>query len=111
MPTTTQAKLFRSVKHKPQRISWVDCEKCGRKLKKNHVCKFYGYFKCEECSKHWTSGYCWDGETQNCRKCEMETFPYKIKKLIKSESSMGDAPHDTKRCSMCKRLGYRCSNI
>jgi hypothetical protein len=110
-PTQTQAKPKPSVQQKPQKKKPKDCDECGRKLKKNHVCKFYGYFKCEECSNHWTSGYCWDGESQDCRNCETETFPYKIKKLIKSESSIGDAPHDMERCSMCRRLGYRCSNI
>jgi hypothetical protein len=111
-PTQIQAKPKPKpyVQQKPQKKEPKHCDDCGRKLKKNHVCKFYGYFKCEECSNHWTSGYCWDGESQDCRNCETETFAYKTKKLIKSESS-GDAPHDMERCSMCKRLGFRCSNI
>jgi hypothetical protein len=107
---TRQLPLPRSLSAqiKPQKIP-EKCDKCGIKLKKNHICKFYGYFKCEQCANHWTSGYCWEGETQDCRNCETETFPYKTKKLKKSQFSGYDAPHDVERCSMCQRLGYRCS--
>ncbi len=43
------------------------CEECGyvfpsEKQKLNHLCKFYGYFKCSKCSYRWQSAHAWKGE-------------------------------------------------
>jgi hypothetical protein len=43
-----------------------ECEECGYTFlsdyqRKNHTCKFYGYFKCVKCRYSWQSAHAWKG--------------------------------------------------
>jgi len=85
---------------------------CGKPEKKKlgvHRCRFYGFFECKNCHNKWTSGYTWKGETQKCRRCEIDNMPCAVQQLIESSGGNCNGPHDTERCGMCRKLGFDCS--
>ena len=89
----------------------VDCD-CGRPWVLSdgrHICRYFGTFQCS-CGNRWTSGYTWKGEMQACKSCNVESLPVKKEKLLPGEGrGISGGPHDSARCSRCRKLGYDCS--
>jgi hypothetical protein len=69
--------------------------------------KMFGYYKCEECKRHWQSAHSWRGFGQKCKGCGKNTFPFKQEKLIRSEENKIDVnkPHEKHLCQKCKQVG------
>eukprot|EP00933_Yihiella_yeosuensis_P025725 TRINITY_DN19959_c1_g1_i1.p1 TRINITY_DN19959_c1_g1~~TRINITY_DN19959_c1_g1_i1.p1 ORF type:complete len:453 (-),score=61.77 TRINITY_DN19959_c1_g1_i1:358-1668(-) len=89
----------------------ADCD-CGHPEKLiggRHCCRYFGTFSCA-CGHRWTSAYCWKGERQACRICELESLPIKKEQLDGRPGSGTGGGHDSSRCTKCLRLGYDCSN-
>lgn len=89
----------------------ADCD-CGNPRKTIggvHTCRYFGTFHCR-CGNRWTSAYCWKGEKQACRVCNVESLPVKkepLERRVGKTRRLGH--HDTARCEMCRKLGYDCS--
>jgi len=86
-----------------------NCGKPRSKIDGVHICRYYGSFHCPRCSNRWTSAYTWEGESQACRECSLESFPIEKRPLEKLAKSNISGAHDCSRCSMCKRKGRDCS--
>eukprot|EP00928_Gymnodinium_smaydae_P037937 TRINITY_DN26273_c0_g5_i1.p1 TRINITY_DN26273_c0_g5~~TRINITY_DN26273_c0_g5_i1.p1 ORF type:complete len:577 (-),score=38.16 TRINITY_DN26273_c0_g5_i1:240-1970(-) len=85
-----------------------DCGQPHRLVGGRHHCRYFGTFNCD-CGNSWTSAYCWKGEKQACRGCNVESLPIKKEKLDGRIGGGSGAPHDSSRCSKCRALGYDCS--
>ena len=70
--------------------------------------RFYGHFKCDDCSNGWTSGNTWQGYTQGCDSCKIKTWPYKVYHLEQSTNNSVGKPHRSDLCEKCRELGYNC---
>lgn len=95
-----------------------NCERCGLRLshsrmRRQHLCKFFGTFVCVQCDHRWTSSHTWEGEMQECRECDRSNLPLTKEPLQKStsEGRGGLGKHDSERCHMCQRIGFNCSQV
>ncbi len=73
--------------------------------------RVYGYFQCQSCGKKWESGNSWANTYQECKKCKVNVYPYKQKRLDeRSEDSLIDTSkeHPQHLCGKCQKLGYYC---
>lgn len=84
------------------------------KNKSRNDYKMFGYYKCENCNRHWQSAYSWQGFGQKCKGCGKNTLAYRQEELIKSTDDKIDKlkPHAKELCAKCKvvgdcTLGYR----
>ena len=90
---------------------------CNRSREVNdmgyHVCRFYGFFKCEQCRNRWASGniYVELGHKvgQDCRRCKHNTLAYDMRKLDGRNEEPDDpihlgGEHMAERCGMCQKL-------
>jgi len=91
------------------------CEECGYEFKcethiADHICKFYGYFQCIECSNRWQSAHTWEGKHQVCKKCDTPNYVYEVERLIRDGEPKDDnhKPHETSLCERCLELGRPC---
>ncbi|CAG9313568.1 unnamed protein product [Blepharisma stoltei] len=71
----------------------------------------YGFFKCQECNRQWSSGYSWANKGQQCLTCEINVYPYRQRKLEPKKFKRGEIrkPHQIKLCEKCQDLGYPCT--
>lgn len=97
---------------KPEVDPDCDCGDNGRLRwgMRRHVCKYFGHFACHRCGQRWTSAHCWRGESQECRNCDTANQPVTTEMLQRTKGKGGKRDHDFERCSMCSKLGFRCSN-
>ena len=75
--------------------------------KKRNDEKMFGYYKCENCNRHWQSAYSWQGFGQKCKGCGKNTFAYRQEELLKSKDDKIDKlkPHAKNLCAKCKVVG------
>ena len=89
-----------------------DCGNPHKKIDGRHICRYFGTFQCPECHKRWKTANCWKGVKQACKRCDVFSFPIRKDKLDGRSSSSkrmggsGDG-HDSNRCGLCRRLGYK----
>ena len=78
------------------------------------VKKAYGYYHCS-CGGWWESAHSWATESQKCKKCGEDVYPYRQEELQpKNEEDYGIDPKKSHRedlCGMCKKLGRSCTLI
>lgn len=78
--------------------------------------KKYGYYECS-CGAWWESAHSWAHETQDCKQCGENVYPYRQEELRPRniDSAYDDepnrAPHREDLCGMCRRLGRSCTII
>ncbi|KAG4065613.1 hypothetical protein HA402_012603 [Bradysia odoriphaga] len=90
--------------------------KTGHEMHLKGIGPFFGEFNCKKCQKQWMSAFCWfdeDNKTkipQKCKRCNVNTFPIKMRPLEKSESE-STKPHQSQLCGKCKKLGYSCERL
>lgn len=76
--------------------------------------KKYGYYECS-CGAWWESAHSWAHETQDCKQCGENVYPYRQEELRPRNTNADDepnrAPHREDLCSMCRRLGRSCTLI
>ena len=94
--------------------------------KKPKLRRTFGWYRCRECSNHWTSAYTWNivhPETnkvtkrvrycQFCEMCENKQFPYRTKQFPKRKKRTKNAsPSDLHKqylCGRCKHSKVSCS--
>ena len=70
--------------------------------------RFFGQFKCDNCSKGWNSGNTWQGYTQDCDNCKIKAWPYKVYHLEQSTDNSVGKPHRSDLCEKCRELGFNC---
>lgn len=89
----------------------VDYE-CGRPSalsRGRHICRYFGTFQCS-CGNRWTSAYTWKGAMQACKLFNVESLPVLKERLLTGGGrGIGGGPHDSAKCSRCRKLGYNCS--
>ena len=90
----------------------IECARCGQ-LRANatdeHLCRFLGTFCCAACNLVWRSGWTWDGEQQQCRRCAEWVTAASLDSL--DEFDPASEMHDTIRCSKCQSMGIDCSTL
>ena len=78
------------------------------------VKKKYGYYECS-CGAWWESAHSWAHETQDCKQCGENVYPYRQEELrhrnVDADDEPNKAPHREDLCGMCKRLGRSCTLI
>ncbi|CAG2106501.1 unnamed protein product [Medioppia subpectinata] len=88
-------------------------DKRNHHKKKQQIVKnqrYFGEFRCHECSWRWSSGYCWLSFKQQCKKCGQWSQPINMRELDKSGLvKPGREPHQTDKCQKCRSLGYDCN--
>ena len=74
--------------------------------------KAYGYYKCS-CGAWWESAHSWAHETQDCKQCGENVYPYRQEELQHKDHYDDEpkAPHREDLCGMCKKLGRSCTLI
>ena len=71
--------------------------------------RFYGKFRCPQCSKIWSSGNSWKGYRQKCKSCKKYAKPYYLNDLkFRGDTRDSEKPHLQHLCEKCKELGYNC---
>ena len=70
--------------------------------------RFFGHFKCDDCSNGWTSGNTWQGYTQDCDNCKTKTWPYRVYHLEQSTNNSVGKPHRSDLCGKCREQGFNC---
>ncbi|XP_052737318.1 zinc finger CCHC domain-containing protein 24 isoform X2 [Bicyclus anynana] len=114
------------------------CVHCDRKAVNNlviidHVCEIcisratatrthhssagpkFGEYRCNSCSRYWTSRLCWPDKYQMCKYCKKPTLPYQYRDLNFSDTADSSdserQEHEKNLCQMCQQLGYSCKNF
>lgn len=75
--------------------------------------KKYGYYECS-CGAWWESAHSWAHETQDCKQCGENVYPYRQEELRPRNTDTADEPnahHREDLCGMCRRLGRSCTLI
>lgn len=76
--------------------------------------KKYGYYECS-CGAWWESAHSWAHETQDCKQCGENVYPYRQEELrprnIDAAADEPNAHHREDLCGMCRRLGRSCTLI
>lgn len=74
--------------------------------------KKYGYYECS-CGAWWESAHSWANETQDCKQCGDNVYPYRQEELRHRNTDTNEpiAPHREDLCGMCRRLGRSCTLI
>lgn len=72
--------------------------------------KKYGYYECS-CGAWWKSGHSWACETQDCKQCGEQVYPYRQKDLQPRINNVDEpkVPHKEDLCGMCRKLGRSCT--
>ena len=78
----------------------------------------YGYYKCSDCGKKWSSAYTWCYYKtfhvkygQDCTKCAHTVFAHRVEKLlIPKFKTNSKKPHIQRFCHRCKSRSYSCSH-
>ncbi|CAM1305416.1 ZCCHC24 (predicted) [Pycnogonum litorale] len=68
----------------------------------------FGYFKCHQCQKMWSSGNSWANMGQECLTCRINIYPFRQRKLKKRSGKKSGPPHQNSLCEKCKTLGFNC---
>ncbi len=72
--------------------------------------KMYGYYECD-CGAWWESAHSWADETQDCKSCGNQVFPYEQEELKHKDPDENSVnkPHMEDLCGMCQKLGMSCT--
>jgi hypothetical protein len=86
-----------------------DCGRPSALSGGRHICRYFGTFECS-CGNRWTSAYTWKGAMQACKLFNVESLPVLKERLLTGGGrGIGGGPHDSAKCSRCRKLGYNCS--
>jgi hypothetical protein len=72
--------------------------------------KAYGYYACS-CGAWWESAHSWTHETQDCKQCGENVYPYRQEELQHKDHYDNEpkVPHREDLCGMCRKLGRSCT--
>lgn len=71
----------------------------------------YGFFKCQQCNRSWSSGNSWANSGQQCKSCNKLIYPHHQRPLTKRSNNKGPKkPHLSNLCEKCNLLGLSCTN-
>ena len=71
--------------------------------------RFFGHFQCKNCRQNWHSGYAWKGYQQECKRCEIYEWPFKVYHLEGSKADIVmKKPHLSSLCEKCQEDGVHC---
>ena len=84
---------------------YLEKKKCQSGSKQK---RFYGHFECSGCDAWWNSSQTWQGYTQGCKKCSINSWPIKVYHLEQSADTDVGGSHITELCGKCQELGHNC---